>query len=120
MTGHDHDRHVRSCADDAFAKVEAAHLGHSEIGEHGIELLTCHPPERLRRRGQCDDLVSLAFERELQELTHTFIIVDDEDCSSHVHVSRRYGRIKMRLRSTVRYRKVVFCRFGHVFLSSRW
>ena len=46
LPGDDDDGHVRSGAEDALAELEAAHLGHRQVGEDEVEVLE---PDELER-----------------------------------------------------------------------
>ena len=80
----DHDDGERGVdAGDALAHLDAAHLGHAEVGQDRVELLGRDELERLGGRRARDDARTLALERHAHEVAHFLLVVDHDDAGFH-------------------------------------
>ena len=76
-----------------LGELERVHLGHDDVGDEQVDLRAGIPCERdrLARRRRLEHAVARALERELDDVAHDVLVIDNEHCSAHAWMIARYA-----------------------------
>ena len=74
----DDDGDVGTCAEDALAQLETAHLGHRQIRENEVEILDPNELQSVLGRRAGRHRIALSLQHHLQQVTGLLFIVDHE------------------------------------------
>ncbi len=83
VAGHHHGEHARVSGSDLPAQLDAAHAGHTQVGQHDVDVVVTQPGQGRQPRGGQVDLVTAAAQRAGQLAGPVVVVVDQEDAAAH-------------------------------------